>query len=358
MVDEMTNFKFLKEAKGNSEATVDESAKAIKRFEIFTGFRDFKAFHIEQAVAFKKDLAQQMGRSSGERLSKATLYRTGAHLRRFFLWIADQRGYKSRIARSDADYFNLSEKDCRIARATRAKRVPTVEQVLHAIRSMPTSNEIELRNRAVVAFILLTGARDSAVASMKLKHIDLDSRSVYQDAREVDTKFSKSFWTAFFPVGAEVEKIVVEWVTYLRTQKLWSNEDPIFPKTRVGLGKSHEFELFGLMREHWKSTDSIRKIFRDSFERCGLPYFNPHSVRDTLVQLGLARCRTAEEFKAWSQNIGHDGVLVSFTSYGELTNQRRAEIMERLSFEDGGSRLDNKTLESLLVQLRNAADQI
>jgi len=36
-------------------------------------------------------------------------------------------------------------------------------------------NGIECRNRALIAFTLLTGARDSAIASMKLKHVDLST---------------------------------------------------------------------------------------------------------------------------------------------------------------------------------------
>ncbi len=39
---------------------------------------------------------------------------------------------------------------------------------------------------------------------MKLKHVDLAGGSVYQDAREVKTKFSKTFTTYFFPVGEDV----------------------------------------------------------------------------------------------------------------------------------------------------------
>ena len=58
-----------------------------------------------------------------------------------------------------------------------------------------------LRNRAVVAFTLLTGARDGAIASLKRKHVDVVDGKVVQDAREVRTKFSKTFTTWFFPVG-------------------------------------------------------------------------------------------------------------------------------------------------------------
>ena len=38
---------------------------------------------------------------------------------------------------------------------------------------MPSTTDIELRNRALVAFAILTGARDGALASLKLKHVDL-----------------------------------------------------------------------------------------------------------------------------------------------------------------------------------------
>ena len=44
-------FTYLKEAKRQSEAAVDGAAAALSRFEEFTKWRDFKAFHHEQAIA-------------------------------------------------------------------------------------------------------------------------------------------------------------------------------------------------------------------------------------------------------------------------------------------------------------------
>lgn len=226
-------FLFLKEAKRYSEPTVDASAKALDRFEAYTKHRDFKAFHIEQAVAFKRCLAEQKGQRSGKTLSKATLHSTLTQLKRFFQWLAGQPGFKSRFRYSDAEYFNVSEKDARVATAQREQRVPTLEQIKNVINSMPAGTEIERRDRALVAFTLLTGARDGAIASMKLKHVDLITNSVSQDAREVSTKFSKTFITFFFPVGEEIRGIVTEWVTYLRKDKLWGNDDPLFPATYI-----------------------------------------------------------------------------------------------------------------------------
>jgi site-specific recombinase XerD len=100
-------FAFLKEAKRHSEPTVDATAKALNRLEVYTKFRDFKAFHFEQAIAFKNYLAEQKGQQSGQKLSKATLHATLTQLKCFFQWLAQQLGYKSRIQYSDAEYFNL-----------------------------------------------------------------------------------------------------------------------------------------------------------------------------------------------------------------------------------------------------------
>jgi integrase/recombinase XerD len=209
--------------------------------------------------------------------------------------------------------------------------VPTIAQIEHVIQAMPASSDIELRNRALIAFTPVTGARDSAAASFKLKHIDLAAGKVIQDAREVRTKFSKSFTTVFFPVGDHVRQIVVDWVGYLMKDKLWGLDDPVFPATRVAVGAGRQFEASGLDRKHWSSATPIRAIFRAAFTRAGLPYFNPHSFRKTLVQLGEKLCRTPEEFKAWSQNLGHEKVLTTFSSYGEVAAGRQTDIIRQLA---------------------------
>jgi len=324
-------FIFLKEAKRYSEPTVDATAKALSRFESHTKYKDFKAFHFKQAVAFKKYLAEQKGQQSGENLSKATLHATLTHLKRFFQWLAMQPGYKSHVQYADAEYFNLSEKDTRVATAKRQQSFPTMEQIKHVISKMPVNTEIERRNHALVAFTLLTGARDSAIASLKLKHVDLIAGCVIQDAREVKTKFSKTFNTFFLPVGEEICSIVSEWVTYLRDEKLWGNDDPLFPATLVVQGSNRQFAAVGIAREHWSNASPIRSIFREAFVNAGQPYFNPHSFRNTLAQLGEEVCKTPEHFKAWSQNLGHEKVLTTFISYGEVACQRQGEIIRNLA---------------------------
>lgn len=348
-------FAYLKEAKRHSEPTVDAVAKALARFEVDTRHRDFKSFHFEQAIAFKKHLAEQRNQQTGEKLSKATLNATLAQVKNFFHWLAGQPGYKSRLQYSDADYFNLSEKDVRVATARREQVGPTLEQVKHVIGLMPSASAIERRDRALIAFTLLTGARDSAIASMKLKHVNLIAGCVDQDAREVRTKFSKTFTTFFFPVGDEVRRIVVEWVTFLRDELLWGNDDPLFPATRIALGASRHFEAVGLERAHWSSAARIRTIFRDAFTGAGLPYFNPHSFRNTLVRLGQAVCQTPEAFKSWSQNLGHDKVLTTFLSYGQVESARQGEIIRGLATPQPAAQPNvNDLARAIVREMRNS----
>ena len=105
----------------------------------------------------------------------------------------------------------------------------------------------------------------------------------------------------------------------------------LFPATKVVVGASRHFEVSGLDRKHWSSAGPIRTIFKHAFAGADLPYFTPHSFRKTLAQLGEKLCRTPEQFKAWSQNLGHEKVLTTFSSYGEVPAERQREIIRELA---------------------------
>ena len=323
-------FVFLEQAKRQSVASVDAVAMAISRFEIYTRYKGFNAFHFEQAVGFKKHLARQNNQQTGQPLSKATLNSTLRHLKAFFQWLSQQAGYKSRLNYTDMEYFNLSEKEVRIATAKRIRPVPTIEQINHVLKTMPTKTVVQRRDRALIAFTLLSGARDSAIASMRLRHIDLSSDCVHQDAREVKTKNSKTITSYFFPVGDEIRQIVTAWLDELKNEHLFGLDDPLFPKTAIQLNKQHSFEASGIKKEPWATANPIRVIFKQAFTSAGLDYFNPHSFRNTLATLGEQICQTPEEFKAWSQNLGHNQVLTTFLSYGEVQPQKQSEIFQKL----------------------------
>ncbi|MCC7037811.1 MAG: site-specific integrase, partial [Alphaproteobacteria bacterium] len=206
-------FTFLAEADVRAVTTIDAIRKAVLRFETQTGFKDFKTFNKEQAVSFKNHLAKTKAARTGEPLSKSTTHSTLSAVKDFFKWLAYRPGYKSSIDLHNTEYFNLSEKDVRIAKSAKFKMPPTIEQIRYVIQSMPDETDIQRRNRALIAFTALTGLRDGALASLRLRHVETlhDPPLVKQEPDTVKTKFSKRIDTYFFPVGDDFKAIALDW---------------------------------------------------------------------------------------------------------------------------------------------------
>ena len=325
-------FEYQKEAKQRSQSTIDNIRQCILRYEIYSKYEDFKRFNKQRAIAFKKHFAQVKSSRAGIPLSKSTLLSTIRNLKDFFIWLAYRPGYK-RIDVREVEYLNLSESDVKIARSRKRLRVPTIDQIKAVVKSMPTDNEIQLRDRALIAFTLLTGMRDSAIASLQLKHVKLSEGLVEQLPAEVKTKFGKTIYSYFFPIDDEFKKIFTDWVEYLYKRKLFTENDPVFPRTKIALDSNGVFASNGVVPIHWKSANQIRKIFEEAFERAGLEYYTPHTFRNTLSRLGEQICRNPEEFKAWSQNLGHANVMTTFFSYGNIEEYKQGEIIKSLSAE-------------------------
>ena len=320
---------WLKDAKGLSEASIDKAAAAISTYEGFLKGKDFRAFHSERARSFKRHFSSKLNERTGAKLTAASTNGMLREVKAFFLWLADQPGYKSRVTHSDADYLTPDRKSEAARRSSCWKPHPSPDQVRHLLRSLPTDTVLQRRNRALIAFLFLTGSREGAAITLRIGHVDLANACVHFDAKLVNTKFGKSFTTAFFPIGEEVELIVRSWISELRTEHLYSESDPLFPKTKVGIGKSRRFEALGIDRDPWASPSSAAKIFKQAFVEAGLPPFSPHRVRDTLAELAKDHCRTPEDYKAWSQNMGHDDVLTTFRSYGSVATGRQVELLSK-----------------------------
>lgn len=332
------------------ETTVDRILAAIDAFERFTGRRDFARFRKTDAMAFKAHLKEGVSEQTGKPLSPPTIHALLRACREFFQWLCGQKGYRRALDPNHAAYFRLSSKETRIATARIERPVPSLEDIQAAIAHMPAGSPIERRNRALIAFAILSGSRDGALVTLKLKHVDLDRRSIHFDAREVQTKASKTFMATFFPVGADLEKIVADWIAYLTTELGWGPDAPLFPKARSTLNQDRHTSSSQLIEEHWSSAEPVRRIFRDAFTNAGLAYFNPHSLRKTLARLGERLCRTPEEMKAWSQNMGHEDVLTTLTSYGEVPDRRREEIMRGVGDQSSG---DSDLLPDVVARLKS-----
>lgn len=320
---------WLKDAKGLSEASIDKAAAAISIYEQFLDKKDFRAFHTERARAFKRFLTSRRNERNGANLSQSSINGILRELKSFYFWLADQAGYKSKITYSDAAYLTPDRKSETARRGSLWKPHPSTVQVRYLLQSMPMGTVIERRDRALVAFLFLTASRESAAISLKIGHVDLVNACVQFDGRTVNTKFGKTFVTAFYPVGEPAERIVRDWIHELKNDYLFSSSDPLFPKTEVGIGKTRKFQAIGITRKHWSGPSSAARIFKEAFVNAGLPPFSPHRIRNTIAELAKDHCRTPEDYTAWSQNMGHDDPLTTIHSYGSVSTGRQVELFHK-----------------------------
>lgn len=318
---------YLRHAKGQDDTSIDKARAAIRRFEESTKFKPFKKFHRQQAADFKDFLDKQKNAKTGKPLSFPTVDATLRLVKGFFHWLVSRAGFKRVLTYADVEYFNNTRKAGRVAHTERAIPYPSMQQAAHAFQAMQFESEFQKRDKALFAFFMLTGARDGAVASLKLKHVNVDLGHVFQDAREVNTKAAKTIHCQFFPVDAVYRECFAAWVTYLREVKLFGPDDALFPKARVAVVPGKGFANVGLAREGFASAAKLNTIIRGAFAAVQLPQYTPHSFRKTLTHFGNEVCRGPEAFKAWSMNLGHENVATTINSYLPITTERQMELI-------------------------------
>jgi hypothetical protein len=117
-----------------------------------------------------------------------------------------------------------------------------------------------------------------------------------------------TFTTWFFPVGDDIRKIVAHWVAFLLEEKGFGPDDPLFPKTKVAPGDDLAFRAVSLDRAPWANANPVRDIFREACARAGLPYFNPHLLRNTLVQVPTIEGSTQKSLRLGHRTSGMKAV--------------------------------------------------
>lgn len=140
---------------------------------------------------------------------------------------------------------------------------------------MPSETLVQCRDRAIVAFLLLSGARDGSIPTFKLKHVDLAAGTLFHDTRDVKTKGAKTFPAVLFPVGDVFLEVFSGYLARLQTELLFGPDDPLFPAPQMGHDAERGFAVLGLSRKHWRNASPVRRIVRSAFEAAGFEYPNP-----------------------------------------------------------------------------------
>jgi integrase len=331
-------FDYQRDSVGYAENSIDTYEKALLRWQEFTNDEDFHFFDKTRAKRFKDWLASRPGVDE-ETLSISYQYHTLRKLKGFFKWLAMQDTYRQSIKPTDVDFLNLGKKESRQARQSGRRKIPTLEQVQTVIESIEPATEVDRRDRALISFSLLTGARISAIVSLPIEAFDRDDCVVDQDPTlGVKTKYAKRITTALFPLKYDKPKAYfLDWYDYLVREKKFGASDPLFPATKLEQGKENVsyFSSGDVSREFWAKSSSARKIFEKRFKAAGVPYFHPHTFRHLVVKEFMKIPLTEEQKKAVSQNLGHEHVSTTFGSYGygKIDDERQIELLNDIDFD-------------------------
>jgi integrase len=324
-------FRVLREARGQSRTTIDQTGRALLDFERTLGFAGFETFDEDKATAYKKDLRSRRNNRTKLPLSPSSVRSNLLAVQKFFRWYLEHLPRGVRIERDAVEFLNPSNVETALARTSiRPKTIPTREQLNKLFEVMPSSTIGERRDRATLAFLALTACRVGALLYVRIKHVDLEKNVLNLDAREIPTKFSKSFTTPFFPVGKRYKDELSQWIEELRTKEFLGPDDPLFPRLKVEATKSQGFISTGLTREFMKSTGTISKMVGDVFVKAGLPRTSPHRFRDMIGELIGKADLSIDEAKAFSMSLGHKNLSITLSSYAVPTMDQQRVIMDQV----------------------------
>ncbi len=348
-------YDFLKESQGYSDGSISAVKKSIYRYEEFTDFEDFSKFTKKKAVDYKKWLEEKKDPRSKKQISITTCYHYLRLLKDFFKWLSYQPSYKSKINPMEVEFLKLPKEKVRIANSHKREHYPSLGQVKEVVSTIQIRNELDMRDRALISFTLLSGMRNSAICSLPLGCFDVNTLQVCQDPkRGVKTKFSKTINSLLFKFDDDMLNYILEWVRYLKEVKHFNDTDPMFPKNKVENAQgANTFFSDSVEPAFWQSVTSLREVFKQRFKNAGLEYFPPHCFRHLAVNIAVAKCRNGHEIKAVSQNFGHEDVGTTMTTYGKISNTQVSSLISGMDFSnsnDNDSELILKFQEFLKQQ--------
>lgn len=327
-------FLYLKEVKGFSKDSIDAYERGILLWQECTDNKDFKSFGKQQTRAFKDWIRNRTNRKD-EALSLTYIYNVLRRLKGFFDWLSMQPHYKSKINQAVVEHLSLSKKETRIAIQPNKREIPSMEEVIKVIENIKIGSDVDRRDRALICFTLLTGARISAICSLPMMAFSEDTLTVDQNPKfGVKTKFSKHIITTFFPIEySQAVTYFVDWYRYLKL-KGFTSKDPIFPRGIIENGEQNisYFNTGEVEPIFWQSSSSARKIFQKRFTDAEVPYYHPHTFRHLVVKEFAKTRLTEEEKKAISQNLGHENTGTTFGSYGygHIEEDRQIDIVKKI----------------------------
>lgn len=292
---------------------------------------------------FPQYLLDQAGRRDQDHggLSRGTLRKSCQLARRFFHWarLEFPREFKA----ISASWIE-SLRPPRLPEAQREHVFITLEEVLR-LAQLPVQPDdfTRLRDRAMTAFLFLSGMRAGAFGSLPITAVDVAARQVKQwPSLGVHTKNGLSRTTYLLNIP-ELLAVVAEWDTLIRGR---------LPETAM---------WFTPITIHWDQqllspkpagvhrNGAVSRRLRALYPAAALPYKSAHKFRHGHAVFALQHARTMADYKAISQNLMHSDIRITDGIYAPLLGD---EVQERITALTGQAALPLPAQSDLARYLR------
>lgn len=339
-------FDGLLGADSQTDDTVKKKEASIKLFDVFIEHQDYGIYNKTIAKKFKIELFKREGKL-GNQIKRSTVEFHLSTIQEFLKWVRDQKGYKNKIILRDIDYLNLTaEERKKLCSSKKILVLPESDDVIQQINLIPKATEIDLRDRAIFAFLMCTGVRAKALISLPI--VSFNAKQMFVDQNPdygVKTKNSEHIISKFLNRGEKLVEEFLSWYRFLKYDKKFEDHYPLFPKPdRQTKGNTAIYTYKNVSSKFWKSQSSLNRMLQKRAKPKEVNYFHPHSYRHSAILFASDKCVTRSEYKAVSQSFGHRDVFTTSFIYGNLSER---DVLKKMDI------VDARDLQKLNNILRN-----
>lgn len=165
------------------------------------------------------------------------------------------------------------------------------------------------RNVAMILFLLGTGARVSAMISLKVKHLDLvNGRAwVLKKSRKLDERY----WVY---LDAVVVDAIRDYFAYERRNNL-RDDDFVFTNGRGRGEPLHRGSIWQILKKYGTDVGASGPV-------------NPHAFRHAFA---ILRLQAGEDISSLRDLLGHSSIEVTVNSYGRFQADQLARVHSAFS---------------------------
>lgn len=243
--------------------------------------------------------------------------------RRFFEWARERWPDRYVLERQYIDSLRSKAKETSVP----SREIFDLDRV-RAVLTYSPRTLAEERDRAMVAFLFLSGMRVGAFATLPLCAVHLDQRPVLVNqwtSLGVHTKNDTVANTVLLdnPELDDLHAVVSAWDRLAR--------EHLGP---LGMWYSLiEPDGMNFMSDQTPGRyrgDGIARRLRLLCALAGVPYLSPHKLRHGHIVYAFARCKTMADAKAVSQNVMHEQLSTTDAVYARLTDGDMARRIQDL----------------------------